>query len=181
MTHPLSRQDLPAHHPQNVPLSNWTDGWLKMSVAHHTDVRFLLASDDEKRTKGWPLTRAEMIALLVERKDIPAAGVGAAASDWGALATRIAEAVLLELGHGSNPSRDPGADRRRDRLCAVIEPLLEAASYRGNSQPGTAMAVGEPSTLTAAGEAAGAAAQVQDKLDGVQEIVATTAPLLSIE
>ncbi|MFG1250067.1 hypothetical protein [Xanthobacter flavus] len=130
MAHPLSRPDLPAHHPQNVPLSNWTDGWLKLSVAHHTDVHFLLASDDEKRAKGWPLTRAEMIALLVEREDIPAAGVGAAAPDWGELATKIAEAVLLELGHGSNPSRDPGADRRRDRLCAVIEPLLNAEKAR---------------------------------------------------
>ena len=138
MTRTLPRPHLGAQHPQNVPLSEWNDGWLKLSVAHHTGTEFLLATDAEKRANGWPLTRAEMIALLIERNDIPAAGVGepatapAGAPDWGELATRIAEAVLLELGHGSNASRDPGADRRRDRLCAVIQPLLEAERKRGS-------------------------------------------------
>lgn len=73
-----ARPDLPAKHPQNVPLHQWTDGWLKLSVAMHTDPFFLAMHDHEKRAKGWPVTRAEMIALLVEKGEVPAAGVGAA-------------------------------------------------------------------------------------------------------
>ncbi|MFG1270808.1 hypothetical protein V5F40_22920 [Xanthobacter sp. DSM 14520] len=79
MTKPLPHPDLPDQHPQNVPLTDWTDGWLKMSVASYTDVRFILATDDEKRAHAWPVTRAEMIALLIERNEIPAAGIGSAA------------------------------------------------------------------------------------------------------
>ncbi|MFG1340406.1 hypothetical protein [Xanthobacter autotrophicus] len=48
----------------------------------------------------------------------------AKADDWGELSVRIAEAVLLDLGIGFEPSHDPGADRRRDRLCALIDPML---------------------------------------------------------
>jgi hypothetical protein len=44
----------------------------------HTDPFFLAMHDHEKRAKGWPVTRAEMIALLVEKGAVPAAGVGAA-------------------------------------------------------------------------------------------------------
>ncbi|BCB21969.1 hypothetical protein [Bosea sp. ANAM02] len=75
-----ARPDLPVRHPQNVPLHQWTDGWLKMSVAMHTDALFLMAYDHEKRAKGWPVTREEMIALLVEKDDIPAAGIGTPSS-----------------------------------------------------------------------------------------------------
>lgn len=72
----LARPDLPAHHPQNVPLDRWTDGWLKMSVAGHTDVAYLVSHDHEKREKGWPVTKAEMIEFLVSKDDVPAAGRG---------------------------------------------------------------------------------------------------------
>lgn len=70
----LARPDLPADHPQNIPLTRWTDGWLKMSVASETDVGFLLANDEEKDRMGWPVGRDAMISLLVERGQIPAAG-----------------------------------------------------------------------------------------------------------
>ncbi|WP_234053677.1 MULTISPECIES: hypothetical protein [unclassified Xanthobacter] len=74
MTVKLARPDLPAHHPQNVPLTEWTDGWLKMSVCEYTDALYLVAHDEEKRARGWPVTREEMIALLVANGNIPAAG-----------------------------------------------------------------------------------------------------------
>jgi hypothetical protein len=70
----LARPDLPAHHPQNVPLSRWTDGWLTLSVCAHTDATYMMARDDERLAKGWPVTREEKIALLVAKADIPAAG-----------------------------------------------------------------------------------------------------------
>jgi hypothetical protein len=71
----LAAPHLPAHHPQNVPLSGWTDGWLTMSVAGHTDVAYIVCNDAEKKARGWPITRDEKIALLVDRGDVPAAGV----------------------------------------------------------------------------------------------------------
>lgn len=47
------------------------------------------------------------------------------AADWGSLAIQIAEAVLLDLGIGYEDTKEPGADRRRDRLCRLIEPMLQ--------------------------------------------------------
>ena len=70
----LARPDLPHHHPQNVPLCEWTDGWLNLSVGWHTDASYLISSDQEKRERGWPVTRQEKIALLRAKGDIPAAG-----------------------------------------------------------------------------------------------------------
>lgn len=75
-----ARPDLPVTHPQNTPLHQWTDGWLKLSVAMHTDPYFIAMHDHEKRAKDWPVTREEMIAFLVEKDDIPAAGIGAPSS-----------------------------------------------------------------------------------------------------
>jgi len=69
------RPDLPAHHPQNVPLSQWTDGWLTLSVCNHTDPSYMGAHDHEKRERGWPVTRQEKIDLLISKGDVPAAGI----------------------------------------------------------------------------------------------------------
>lgn len=69
----LARSDLPAHHPQNVPLSQWSDGWLKLSCAK--DATYLLMHDDEKRKAGLPVTRDEMIDYIVADGGTPAAGV----------------------------------------------------------------------------------------------------------
>lgn len=71
----LARPDLPKHHPQNVPLSQWTDGWLKMSVSSYTDDYYIMMHDHEKRERGWPVSRQEMIDCLVANGDLPAAGV----------------------------------------------------------------------------------------------------------
>lgn len=73
----LARPDLSPNHPQNTPLFEWTDGWLTLSVCAHTDVSYMVAHEHEKRARGWPVTRAEKIALLVERGDLPAAGLRA--------------------------------------------------------------------------------------------------------
>lgn len=69
-----ARPDLPAHHPQNVPLSKWSSGWLKMSVAGHVGVDFIVAHEHEKRAAGWPVTDAEMVDFLTGKGDVPAAG-----------------------------------------------------------------------------------------------------------
>lgn len=74
----LARPDLPKHHPQNIPLDRWTDGWLKLSVAGHTVASYIALHDHEKRERGWPVTRADMIAFLIEKGDVPAAGIDAA-------------------------------------------------------------------------------------------------------
>lgn len=71
----LAASHLPAHHPQNVPLSKWTDGWLTLSVSGHTDVQYMLSTDAEKAAKGWPVSRQEKIDLLVSKGEVPAAGV----------------------------------------------------------------------------------------------------------
>ena len=34
-----------------------------------------MSHDHEKKSRGWPVTREEKIALLVEKGDVPAAGV----------------------------------------------------------------------------------------------------------
>ena len=70
----LARGDLPAHHPQNIPLSKWTDGWLTLSVSAHTDASYMLLREEERRERVWPVTREEKIALLIEKGDVPAAG-----------------------------------------------------------------------------------------------------------
>jgi hypothetical protein len=74
----IPRPDLGAEHPQNIPLSSWTDGWLSLSVCQHTDTLYMISTDAERLAKGWPVTREEKIALLVANGDIPAAGIGEA-------------------------------------------------------------------------------------------------------
>lgn len=71
----LARPDLPSRHPQNVPLSEWTDGWLVLSVCCHTDALYMTATDAERTERNWPVGRQAMIDLLVAEGDIPAAGV----------------------------------------------------------------------------------------------------------
>lgn len=71
----LAHPHLPAHHPQNVPLSKWPDGWLTLAVCEHTSPYYMVMHDYEKRRSGWPVTREEKIKLLIEKGDVPAAGV----------------------------------------------------------------------------------------------------------
>jgi len=72
----LPRSDLPAHHPQNTPLEQWNNGWLVLSVAGHVDPLYIVSSTQERRARGWPVTRDDMISFLIEKGDIPAAGTG---------------------------------------------------------------------------------------------------------
>ena len=69
------RADLPTTHPQNVPLSQWRDGWLVLSVCSHTDPTYMIATDQERTERGWPVGRQQMIDLLASKGDIPSAGV----------------------------------------------------------------------------------------------------------
>lgn len=71
----LPRPDLPESHPQNVPLKEWMDGWLKMSIAVHLGRGWLWLNGHEKRSRGLPYPREEMVAFLVGKGDVPAAGV----------------------------------------------------------------------------------------------------------
>lgn len=68
------RPDLPPRHPQNTPLSEWPCGWLTLSVCEHTDPTYMIMTNAEREQRGWPVTREEKIALLIEKDDIPAAG-----------------------------------------------------------------------------------------------------------
>lgn len=72
---PLANPKFGPRHPQNVPLSKWTDGWLKLSIGAHIGHKYIMAHDSEKRAWGWPASRADMIAFLVVTGDVPAAGV----------------------------------------------------------------------------------------------------------
>lgn len=84
---------------------------------------------------SWADGRApELRASVYETEERPlythpldAATIRAEAEDFGALSVRIVETVLLNLGIGFDASREPGADRRRDRLCRLIDPLLPLA------------------------------------------------------
>lgn len=77
---PLPRPDLPGRHPQNVPLDEWTDGWLKLGVAAHAGHEWLWLNEHEKRGRGLPADRSEMVAYLVGKGDVPAAGISRSGS-----------------------------------------------------------------------------------------------------
>ena len=72
----IARPDLPAHHPQNTPLRQWRDGWLKLSVAAAVSHRYLTMSDPEKAERNLPASREEMIKFLIDKNEIPKAGIG---------------------------------------------------------------------------------------------------------
>lgn len=40
--------------------------------------------------------------------------------DWGEHELKLAERILVQLGIGYDASKEPGADQRRDRICAII-------------------------------------------------------------
>lgn len=63
-------------HPSEVPLNQWTDGWLKLSVASHLEAQYLFLHDHEKKEKGWPASHEEMVSFLIEKGEVPEAGTG---------------------------------------------------------------------------------------------------------
>ena len=55
--------------PQEVPLSEWSDGWLAMEVASLLDEPlYLVTHYDEKLDRKWPATRQEMIVYIEDRR-----------------------------------------------------------------------------------------------------------------
>lgn len=48
--------------------------------------------------------------------------------DFGETSVEVAERILENLGIGQDASREPGADRRRDRIAAMIERAMEMRS-----------------------------------------------------
>lgn len=72
---PLANPKFGPRHPQNIPLSKWTDGWLTLSVAAHIGASYVMATDSEKRARRWPASREDKIALLIVTGGVPAAGV----------------------------------------------------------------------------------------------------------
>jgi hypothetical protein len=81
LTDTRANPNLPATHPQNVPLSKWTDGWLTMEVGGILQDQgkhgyYLMLYDHEKAAAGLPVTREEMIDYIVNNNGmIPAAGI----------------------------------------------------------------------------------------------------------
>lgn len=70
----LPRPDFAEGHPQNVPLDEWTEGWLKLGIAVHAGADYLWMNGGEKGRRGLPASKAEMVAYLAARGDVPAAG-----------------------------------------------------------------------------------------------------------
>lgn len=48
--------------------------------------------------------------------------------DWTVADTDTAREILNYLGYGSDASREPGADRRRDKIAAIIRARIDAAT-----------------------------------------------------
>lgn len=58
----------------------------------------------------------------------PAPQPNVAWGDWTVDDTDTAREILNYLGHGSDASREPGADRRRDKIAAMIRARIDAAT-----------------------------------------------------
>lgn len=54
--------------------------------------------------------------------------------DFGGDAVDLAGRILENLGIGQDASREPGADRRRDRIAAMIQRSLDASSLRKGAE-----------------------------------------------
>lgn len=52
-------------HPKKVPLYEWKDSWLKMTVAGYArKPEYLALTDHEKKDRGYPVSREEMIEYI---------------------------------------------------------------------------------------------------------------------
>jgi hypothetical protein len=52
------------YHPSSIPVEKWPQGWLKLECASILTPTFLIMHDHEKKAKGYPVTREEMIILI---------------------------------------------------------------------------------------------------------------------
>lgn len=60
-------------HPKDVPLSEWTEGWLKMEVASLLDTPgYVLMSDSEREQEGYPASRDQRADFIAARREADA-------------------------------------------------------------------------------------------------------------
>lgn len=56
-------------HPKDIPIEQWTPGWLRMECANLLDrPDYILMHDHEKRAAGLPVTGQEMIRFVQARR-----------------------------------------------------------------------------------------------------------------
>ena len=48
--------------------------------------------------------------------------------DWPVSALELAERIMTKLGHAPDASKEPGADRRRDNICALVGTVVDRAT-----------------------------------------------------
>ncbi|MDW9650837.1 hypothetical protein GOB33_22395 [Sinorhizobium meliloti] len=78
--------------------------------------------DDDRRDEAKAAAQAHHDAVIRScLLDKPEAGEGV---DWGQKSFDTATEILTYLGIGTEASGDPGIDRRRDRICRIIETAL---------------------------------------------------------
>jgi hypothetical protein len=57
-------------HPKDVPLDEWRDGWLTMTVASYLDLPgYVMMYDIEKKRAGYPVSRQEKIDFIKKHMD----------------------------------------------------------------------------------------------------------------
>lgn len=60
-------------HPKDIPLSQWSDGWLKMEVASLLDTPgYILMSDVENEREGYPASRDQRADFIASRREADA-------------------------------------------------------------------------------------------------------------
>lgn len=60
-------------HPKDIPLSEWSEGWLKMEVASLLDVPgYILMSKDERKRADYPSTRVGRMEFIAARREADA-------------------------------------------------------------------------------------------------------------
>lgn len=60
-------------HPKDIPLSQWSDGWLKMEVASLLDTPgYILMSDAEREREGYPASRDQRADFIASRREADA-------------------------------------------------------------------------------------------------------------
>lgn len=94
---------------------HWAEGYSSDGVAAQVTATALNGLWDLLGTKNQTEAMAKLRSILAERDE---------ARDFGGDALALTEAILLNLGFGCEVSKEPGVDRRRDRIAAVIDKFI---------------------------------------------------------
>ncbi len=86
--------------------------------------RSVMSAEDERR--------------ILSALDAPAPAQHVEWGDWTVDDTDTAREILNYLGYGSDASREPGADRRRDKIAAMICARIDAATAPAPEKQGEA-------------------------------------------